>query len=270
MRLYKTAGCTGTPRRPRARPPSSPRPGITVSVADNTTTAFRARAMDAAGNLSPCSGAVHLRRGLDAVATGPLRTRSRRARPDVVRVRAAGAIGVRDRAGAASATGCGDRLAIARRCLPCRCSPRPRPRRPDRSSSASSRAATLDRPGHPGDGRRPGPDGPLPAQLGMGAADPGLLRLGRDGPVHRPPCLARNPGGPVRVGEPGLGGAARPRTPPLDRPADRAGVAELPQGGWWRATGRAAATGPTATASSSDRAPRRCRSSPGRSGTSPI
>ena len=32
-------------------------PGITASVADNTTTAFRARAVDAAGNVSPCSGA---------------------------------------------------------------------------------------------------------------------------------------------------------------------------------------------------------------------
>ncbi len=32
-------------------------PGITASVPDNTTTAFRARAVDAAGNLSACSGA---------------------------------------------------------------------------------------------------------------------------------------------------------------------------------------------------------------------
>ena len=32
-------------------------PGITASVPDNTTTAFRARATDAAGNISACSGA---------------------------------------------------------------------------------------------------------------------------------------------------------------------------------------------------------------------
>jgi hypothetical protein len=31
-------------------------PGITASVPDNTTTAFRATATDAAGNVSACSG----------------------------------------------------------------------------------------------------------------------------------------------------------------------------------------------------------------------
>ena len=31
-------------------------PGITASVPNNTTTAFRARATDAAGNTSACSG----------------------------------------------------------------------------------------------------------------------------------------------------------------------------------------------------------------------
>ena len=55
VKLYKTAGCTGSPaasgsaasvRLARASPPA---------VADNTTTSFRARAADAAGNASPCS-----------------------------------------------------------------------------------------------------------------------------------------------------------------------------------------------------------------------
>ncbi len=54
--LYKNATCAGFPiaAGPAARFAA---PGITVSVADNTTTSFRARARDAAGNLSPCSSA---------------------------------------------------------------------------------------------------------------------------------------------------------------------------------------------------------------------
>ncbi len=56
VRLYKTAGCTGTPVGVRSAA-NFASPGITASVPDNTTTAFRARAMDAAGNLSACSGA---------------------------------------------------------------------------------------------------------------------------------------------------------------------------------------------------------------------
>ena len=39
-------------------------------MADNTTTQFRARATDAAGNTSACSNLAHLRRGLDS-AGGP-------------------------------------------------------------------------------------------------------------------------------------------------------------------------------------------------------
>jgi hypothetical protein len=52
--LYRNATCGGFPigSSSAARFAS---PGITVSVADNTTTSFRARARDAAGNLSPCS-----------------------------------------------------------------------------------------------------------------------------------------------------------------------------------------------------------------------
>ena len=52
MRLYKTAGCTGTAVAMGSAAKFAS-PGITASVPDNTTTAFRARATDAAGNLSP-------------------------------------------------------------------------------------------------------------------------------------------------------------------------------------------------------------------------
>jgi hypothetical protein len=52
--LYRNATCAGSPigSNSAARFGS---PGITVSVADNTTTSFRARTRDAAGNISPCS-----------------------------------------------------------------------------------------------------------------------------------------------------------------------------------------------------------------------
>ena len=56
VRLYKTAGCTGTPAGVRSAA-NFASPGITASVPDNSTTAFRARAVDAAGNLSACSAA---------------------------------------------------------------------------------------------------------------------------------------------------------------------------------------------------------------------
>ncbi len=52
--LYKTATCTGFPMGAGSAAKFAS-PGITVSVADNTTTSFRARARDAAGNVSPCS-----------------------------------------------------------------------------------------------------------------------------------------------------------------------------------------------------------------------
>ncbi len=52
--LYTTAGCTGTPV---ASGPATEfkTPGLTASVANNTTTLFRAKAMDVAGNASACS-----------------------------------------------------------------------------------------------------------------------------------------------------------------------------------------------------------------------
>ena len=57
VKLYTTAGCTGSPA---AQAPTAifGAPGISVSVADNTTTSFRATATDAAGNTSGCSPAV--------------------------------------------------------------------------------------------------------------------------------------------------------------------------------------------------------------------
>jgi Bacterial Ig-like domain/Glycosyl hydrolase catalytic core len=56
VKLYKTAGCTGT-QAAQGSAAKFASPGITVSVADNTTTAFRAKARDAAGNVSGCSSA---------------------------------------------------------------------------------------------------------------------------------------------------------------------------------------------------------------------
>jgi putative glycosyl hydrolase/Big-like domain-containing protein len=56
VKLYKTAGCTGTPV---ASGPATQfaSPGLSATVTDNTTTSFRARAADAVGNLSACSSA---------------------------------------------------------------------------------------------------------------------------------------------------------------------------------------------------------------------
>ncbi len=54
VKLYKTAGCAGT-QVAQGNAAKFASPGITVSVADNTTTSFRAKAIDAAGNVSPCS-----------------------------------------------------------------------------------------------------------------------------------------------------------------------------------------------------------------------
>jgi hypothetical protein len=57
VRLFKTAGCTGGTTVALGSAAKFASPGITASVPDNTTTAFRARATDAAGNVSPCSAA---------------------------------------------------------------------------------------------------------------------------------------------------------------------------------------------------------------------
>jgi hypothetical protein len=58
VRLYKTAGCTGTALA-QGWAGQFAAPGISVSVADNTTTAFRARAIDRAGNISACSAPLY-------------------------------------------------------------------------------------------------------------------------------------------------------------------------------------------------------------------
>ncbi len=54
VKLLTTAGCTGAPVA-QASTALFGTPGITVSVADNTTTSFRATATDTAGNHSGCS-----------------------------------------------------------------------------------------------------------------------------------------------------------------------------------------------------------------------
>ncbi len=54
VKLYKTAGCTGV-QAAQGTAAKFASPGITVSVPDNSTTYFRAKARDAAGNVSPCS-----------------------------------------------------------------------------------------------------------------------------------------------------------------------------------------------------------------------
>jgi hypothetical protein len=56
VRLYKAAGCTGT-LLASGSDTQFKSPGLTATVANNTTTLFRVRAIDAAGNLSPCSAA---------------------------------------------------------------------------------------------------------------------------------------------------------------------------------------------------------------------
>ncbi len=55
VRLYQNTACTGTPIR--KAPAVQFASGITVHVDDNTSTSFRAAAVDAAGNISPCSPA---------------------------------------------------------------------------------------------------------------------------------------------------------------------------------------------------------------------
>jgi ELWxxDGT repeat protein len=60
VKLYKTADCSGAPvAQDTAGHFASP--GLGASVADNTTTSFRATATDAAGNLSACSGSFDYR-----------------------------------------------------------------------------------------------------------------------------------------------------------------------------------------------------------------
>jgi hypothetical protein len=58
VRLYATGSCTGTPVATGSAAQFAS-PGLSASVADNTTTAFRADSRDAAGNVSGCSGAFN-------------------------------------------------------------------------------------------------------------------------------------------------------------------------------------------------------------------
>ena len=71
----------------------------------------------------------------------------------------------------------------------------------------------------PGDGRRPGPDEPLPAQLEVGAAEPrapsaGAPRTGSSAGLPRAESGRSPPCGGTRIGY------RRPARPPLDRPQD--------------------------------------------------
>jgi hypothetical protein len=57
IQIYKTTACTGSPVA-RGTASRFKSPGISVSVPDNSTTVFRARAADGAGNTSGCSAEV--------------------------------------------------------------------------------------------------------------------------------------------------------------------------------------------------------------------
>ena len=59
VKLFKTAGCAGGTAVAQGSAARFASPGITATVPNNTTTAFRARAVDAAGNISACSGAFN-------------------------------------------------------------------------------------------------------------------------------------------------------------------------------------------------------------------
>jgi hypothetical protein len=54
VRLYETSDCSGTPEATGSAADFAS-PGLTASVADDSSTDFRATATDAAGNASPCS-----------------------------------------------------------------------------------------------------------------------------------------------------------------------------------------------------------------------
>jgi hypothetical protein len=56
VKLFKTAGCTGSPIV-KGGAAQFKSPGIVVPVPNNSTTSFRAKATDAAGNTSSCSAA---------------------------------------------------------------------------------------------------------------------------------------------------------------------------------------------------------------------
>ena len=57
VKLYPTAGCTGTPLA-TGTAANLAAPGLQITVADNTTTQVKATATDATNNVSPCSAAI--------------------------------------------------------------------------------------------------------------------------------------------------------------------------------------------------------------------
>ncbi|MEA2446183.1 MAG: hypothetical protein QOJ12_3475, partial [Thermoleophilales bacterium] len=60
VRVYTTGDCSGTPVATGSTADLAS-PGLAMSVADDSTTTFRATATDAAGNVSPCSSEVTYR-----------------------------------------------------------------------------------------------------------------------------------------------------------------------------------------------------------------
>jgi Ca2+-binding RTX toxin-like protein len=60
VRVYTTGDCSGTPVATGSAAGFAS-PGLAMSVADDSTTTFRATATDAAGNVSPCSSEVTYR-----------------------------------------------------------------------------------------------------------------------------------------------------------------------------------------------------------------
>ena len=102
----------------------------------------------------------------------------------------------------------------------CPCSPRPRPaRRSGRSSSASPRDSSM--PGPPGDGRRPGPNRALHAQVAGHREVPGHLRLERRDRFIGGLASKGIRALPFAWGSPKWVGNGDPRHPPLGRATER-------------------------------------------------
>ncbi len=206
-----------------------------------------------------------IRRGLDSMRPGTRQHRDRVTELCDASARIHGAAGSK-----VKHRGTGDPPDRARACSPCRCSPRPPPRRSERSSSASSR------------GRR----SPTSDIRGMQTARVQTNRFLLDwewvqpgarapsGGARRTSSSAALPRSGIRalagpVGEPGQPGVAgRPGASPARQPAGHHAGGEPSSRRWWAATDGAAPTGPPPTQTGTD-TPRRCRSRPTRSGTSP-
>ncbi len=153
------------------------------------------------------------------------------------------------------------------RCSACGCSHRLLPRRPGRSSSASSRGrrsmtGTSREWPPPGSGRT------ASCSTGGGCSPERDPSSGAQRTVSSASSPTTESGSCPPSGETRAGWRALREHPRLaGRTACRHGV--VCSRGWWRATDPGAPTGPTNTAGGMEPAPRPCRSGPGRSGTSP-